>query len=150
VFQVSLNRADGPLKDVSDISRKPRKLEKLKVLVVDDDEQIREVLSDMLSLDGHITTACADGYAAIKSLEKQAFDVMITDLGMPGMSGLDLAGIAHEQFPAMPIAMITGWGMQLNQEEIAMKGVLAVLPKPFHMKDVKSLVQDLASKAAVK
>ncbi len=147
VFQVTLNHAVGPIKEISEVSRKPKKLEKLRVLVVDDDEQIREVLSDMLSLDGHNTTACADGFAAIKKLETGQFDVMITDLGMPGMSGLDLAGLAHEQYPAMPIAMITGWGMQLNHDEIAMKGILAVLPKPFHMKDVKALVQDLATKA---
>jgi signal transduction histidine kinase/CheY-like chemotaxis protein len=148
VFQVSLNRAVGSaMREPSDVSHKPRKMEKLRVLVVDDDDQIREVLSDMLSMDGHVTTACPDGYAAIKSLEAEPFDVMITDLGMPGMSGLDLAGFAHEQFPKMPIAMITGWGMQLNQDEIAMKGIRAVLPKPFHMKDVKALVQDLAAKA---
>jgi two-component system cell cycle sensor histidine kinase/response regulator CckA len=148
VFQVSLNRDRGAgFKERSDSTRKVTKMEKLRVLVVDDDEQIREVLSDMLSMDGHTTTACPDGYAAIKSLETERFDVMITDLGMPGMSGLDLAGHAHEQYPKMPIAMITGWGMQLNHDEIAMKGILAVLPKPFHMKDVKALVQDLAAKA---
>ncbi|PWB76436.1 hypothetical protein C3F09_00260 [candidate division GN15 bacterium] len=146
VFTISLPRAEN-LKEQSDISRKIVTSNRLRILVVDDDEQIREVLSDMLSLDGHTPTRCKDGYEALKVLDSEKYDMMVTDLGMPGMSGLDLAGIVHEKDPQMPIAMITGWGMQLDHNEMAIKGIKSVLSKPFHLKDVKALVLELTGAA---
>ncbi|MDH4158154.1 MAG: response regulator [candidate division Zixibacteria bacterium] len=131
--------------EISEITKKTIKLDRLRILVVDDDDQIREILKDMLILEGHQARACPDGYAALAALEQEPYDFMITDLGMPGMSGLDLAGMVHESYPDIPIAMITGWGTQLDSEEVKAKGVGAVLSKPFHLKDVKTLLQDLAS-----
>jgi len=145
-FKLVIPKADSANED-SDVSRKRGKLGSLKILVVDDDEQIREVLSDMLTIDGHQITACEDGYVALEQCKSQRFDLMITDLGMPGMSGLDLAGQVHESDPEMPIAMITGWGTQLNHDEVALKGVKAVLPKPFHLKDIKALISELVVEA---
>ncbi len=145
-FRLIIPGSDAQNED-SDISRKHGKLGSLKIIVVDDDEQIREVLSDMLTIDGHQITTCEDGYVALKQCQEHRFDLMITDLGMPGMSGLDLAGQVHESDPTMPIAMITGWGTQLNQDEVALKGVKAVLPKPFHLKDIKALITELVVEA---
>jgi len=142
VFNILIPKVDE-ISEISEITRKDRKLDNLSILVVDDDQQIREVLSDMLSIDGHKITACCDGFSALKEFEKGEFDLMITDLGMPGMSGLELAGKVHDSKPEMPIAMITGWGTQLNEDEIALKGIKSVLPKPFHLKDIKTLVNEL-------
>jgi len=64
----------------------------LAILVVDDDEQIREILADMLAMDGHETVTCADGPSALQALDHRSFDLMITDLGMPGMSGWSFRG----------------------------------------------------------
>ena len=97
----------------------------------------------MLSIDGYETGSCSDGYSALEELEKREYDLMITDLGMPGMSGMDLSGAAHERFPNMAIAMITGWGTQLDPGEVKAIGVTTVLSKPFHKKDIKALVRDL-------
>ncbi len=131
--------------EISEITKKTIKLARLRILVVDDDDQIREILKDMLILEGHQARACPDGYSALAALEKDHYDFLITDLGMPGMSGLDLAGMVHESYPEIPIAMITGWGTQLDSEEVKAKGVGCVLSKPFHLKDVKNLLHDLAS-----
>lgn len=146
--QVMLDKPGAP-KEVSDITRKTRKKESLRVLVVDDDEHIREILVDMLKLDGHQAASCADGQTALAQLQNQPYDFMITDLGMPGMSGLELATAAHHFNPALPIAMITGWGTQLNEDEISRNGVKAVLPKPFHLRDIRSLVAAVETTAAV-
>jgi CheY-like chemotaxis protein len=142
VFTITLPK-DAGHRESSDISRKILTSARLSILVVDDDEQIREVLSDMLSLDGHTATRCKDGYEALKKIESEKYDMVVTDLGMPGMSGLDLAGIVHEKNPTIPIAMITGWGMQLDHDEMAIKGIKTVLSKPFHLKDVKAMVSEL-------
>ncbi len=144
IFKVSfmaVDRAD----EESDVSSRIGQSDRLRILVVDDDEQIREVLSDMLTIDGHSATACADGYQALEAVDEQSFDLIITDLGMPGMSGLDLAAVVHEKFPELPIAMITGWGTQLDEEDVSLKGIKTVLPKPFHLKDVKALVRELTA-----
>lgn len=132
-------------RDQSDVSRRRRSKGNLAVLVVDDDRQIREILSDMLVIDGHSATTCCDAYEALEALDQSRYDLMITDLGMPGMSGLDLAGMAHDKHPDMPIAMITGWGTQLDQKETALKGVRTVLAKPFHLVDVKRMIQALVT-----
>jgi len=142
-FTVTLSRIDGGPRE-GDTTSQTGHADRLRVLVVDDDEQIREVLSDMLTIDGHDAITCPDGYKALEAVDAHRFDLIITDLGMPGMSGLDLASVIHERFPSLPIAMITGWGTQLDEEDASQKGIKTVLPKPFHLKDVKAIVRELA------
>ena len=143
-FEIELPKAD-PEREDSDITRKRKKVGMLRILVVDDDEQIRDVLADMLSINGHTVTTCADAFAALDKMKDAEFDIVITDLGMAGMSGLDLAGLIHKDKPHIPVALITGWGSQLNHDEVALKGVKAVLPKPFHLEDINALVEKLAA-----
>jgi two-component system cell cycle response regulator CpdR len=127
----------------SDITSKTDRKEIKRILIVDDDEQIREVLTDLLTIDGYEITSCEDGKSALEKIESHDFELMITDLGMPGMSGLELSGIVHEQNPDLPIAMITGWGTQLNKDEVALKGIKAVISKPFHLKDIKLMISGM-------
>lgn len=132
-------------KEDSDVTRRAQRRSGLDILIVDDDEQIREVLTDMLSIEGHSPVACADGYAALEAAKAGHFDIMVTDLGMPGMSGLDLAGLIRESCPDIAIGMITGWGTQLDRQEIALKGIGQVLAKPFRLTDVREMVRKLVS-----
>ena len=141
-FRMFLKRPNA-YDEISEITNRNKAVRELAILVVDDDEQIREILADMLAMDGHETVTCSDGPSALQTLDHRSFDLMITDLGMPGMSGLELSGAVHKQFPELPIAMITGWGTQLNHDEIAHRGIKVVISKPFHLKDVKSLISDL-------
>lgn len=147
VFEIDLPNAEGAGED-SDITQKRNKITNLRILVVDDDEQIREVLSDMLAIGGHVVTTACDGFEAMDKIKQHDFDMVITDLGMAGMSGLDLAGLVHEDKPEVPVALITGWGSQLNHDEVALAGIKAVLAKPFHLEEINQLVQKLASPKA--
>lgn len=140
VFKLSFLQSDKSL-ETSDISRRSARTKKLSILIVDDDEQIREILKDMLTMDGHSPVAYEDGLSALQAFEHYQFDLVITDLGMPGMSGLELANSIHRSQPALPIAMITGWGTQLDQREIQLSGIKSVLSKPFHLKDIRDLVE---------
>lgn len=142
VFTFTLPRAERT-EDSSEQSKIVREAKSLRILVVDDDEQIRGVLCDMLEMDSHETTSCPDAVAALEAFAKNQFDLVITDLGMPGISGLELAERIHRENPNLPIAMITGWGTQLNKEEVALKGVRTVLSKPFHLKDIRTLLEDV-------
>ena len=138
-------RQSTHIEDVSEITRRETTCEQFRILVVDDDSEVREVLKDMLSIDGHEVVDCPDGYKALEMLENKTFDIVITDLGMPGISGLELAEEVHAKYPHIPIAMITGWGAQLDQHEAIMKGIKKVLAKPFHLKEIKMLVHELVA-----
>jgi signal transduction histidine kinase/CheY-like chemotaxis protein len=142
VFTFTLPRAERT-EDSSEQSKIIRESKSLRILVVDDDEQIRGVLCDMLEMDSHETVSCPDAVVALEAFAKGQFDLVITDLGMPGISGLELAERIHRENPSLPIAMITGWGTQLNKEEVALKGVRTVLSKPFHLKDIRALLEEV-------
>lgn len=121
----------------------------MRLLLVDDDEQVREILTDMLSLkdDCEVVPVC-DAHEALRLVAETPVDIIITDLGMPGMSGLELAEKVHETHPKLPVGLVTGWGSQLNEEEITQKGITALLCKPFRLKDVQAMVDRLAAAAA--
>ncbi len=121
--------------------------DKIRVMVVDDDEQLRMVLIEMLALDGYHVHACPDAYSALKTLEHEKFDLLITDLGMPGMSGLDLAEIVRITHPHMPVALITGLRAEVNDDETSKKGVRAVLLKPFQRQELTALIRQLVTES---
>ena len=73
------------------------------ILIVDDEEGIREFLADALETDGHDTTGAADGLEAVRQLNDRAFDVMVTDLRMPGaLDGVDLLRRARSEHHHAP------------------------------------------------
>jgi CheY-like chemotaxis protein len=118
---------------------------KIRVMVVDDDEQLRMVLIEMLSLDGYHVRACPDAYSALKTLEHEKFDLLLTDLGMPGMSGLELAEIVQTTHPDMPVALITGLRAEVHEDEASKKGVRAILLKPFQRHELTALIRQLVA-----
>jgi CheY-like chemotaxis protein len=115
----------------------------LKVLVVDDEPAVRTALSEILTAEGHEVAACADGPAALERSREEAFDLVITDLSMPGMSGWEVAGCVKAERPETPVLLITGWGEQIDPAEARAKGVDAVLAKPFTRIDLAMLIVEL-------
>ena len=113
------------------------------VLVIDDDPLIRETMADLLALDGHETTLAADGEEGISLFESGGYDVVFTDLAMPGMSGWDVAAAIKAKRPHTNVVMVTGWGVTLEQKDVESAGVDAVVPKPFGVKAVLGLVRSL-------
>ena len=72
-----------------------------------------------------------DGAAALQVFDPETFDIVFTDLGMPGISGWQVARQVKRAAPDLPVVMITGWGAQLEPEQIAESGIDQVLTKPF-------------------
>jgi CheY-like chemotaxis protein len=84
---------------------------RLRVLLIDDDANVRAAMSDMLTLEGHRVTAAASGSDGLARLEAgEIVDVVLTDLGMPGMNGWEVARALKARHPELPVGMITGWG----------------------------------------
>lgn len=102
----------------------------LKVLLVDDDETARETLLAMLLKQGHQAIGVEDGAAAILLLRKQRFDVVMTDLGMPLMSGDELAIVVKTRYPETPVVLVSGAGEELERRQTLPEGVDVILPKP--------------------
>ena len=84
--------------------------QKLRVLFVDDEQAIRDIMKIELPRMGHDVVMCEDGYAAIKALEKQPFDAAIVDLRMPGLSGWDVIDHIKKVSPETEVIISTGHG----------------------------------------
>jgi two-component system response regulator FlrC len=102
-----------------------------RVLVVDDEEGIREFIADALEDDGHEVTRAADALAALHRLHSQAFDLLVTDLRMPGaLDGMDLVRKARSDAPEMEVNVLTAYGtVELAVEAIKL-GAFDFLQKP--------------------
>jgi CheY-like chemotaxis protein len=83
----------------------------LRVLLVDDEEEVRTALADMLATRGHTVIAAGGGAEALTRLDQDpAIDLVLTDLVMPAMTGWELAGAIKIRRPGLPIGVVTGWG----------------------------------------
>ncbi len=111
-----------------------------RVLVVEDEPEVREILSAVLRSDGHAVVACEDGDSALVELEIDEFDLVITDLGMPGLSGWDVARAVKEQRPGTPVAMVTGWSEQIDPAMVGTEGIDYLIAKPFRREEIRAMV----------
>ncbi|HYV04419.1 MAG TPA: response regulator [Blastocatellia bacterium] len=116
------------------------------LLLAEDDDVSRKVYRAMLESEGHVVVDVADGYAALDILKSQPVDLLVTDVMMPGLSGIELLERAREIHPHLRAIVITGSGTA----EVAL-GALRhracdFLTKPFHLKELAETVQDALSR----
>lgn len=117
-------------------------------LVVDDDPQVRDMIRDILSNVGHQVVVAMDGSDGVEKFKADgAFDLVITDLAMPKLNGLQLARVCKTLRPSVPVVMLTGWGVLLTEDELAEHGVDEVLSKPVRMDQVLSAVTAVRARA---
>ncbi|GIW06609.1 MAG: hypothetical protein KatS3mg060_1414 [Dehalococcoidia bacterium] len=130
------------VKDTSQPAARARTASKqLRVLAVDDDPALAQMLATMLASDGHHVVVAHSGEEALRILDAQLFDLVITDLGMgAGMNGWELTAMVQQRFPGMRVALATGWGADLDSEEASERGICGVLAKPYRMIDVREIV----------
>jgi PAS domain S-box-containing protein len=115
---------------------------KARVLVIDDEAEVRELLRDILSDAGHEVDMAREGCEGIAMFEKQAYDIVLTDLGMPVMSGWEVAGKIRQINKCVPIALVTGWNVVLDDAAMHSSGVNLVVHKPFQVEQVLNLVRE--------
>jgi len=128
----------------------PPKNGKLRILVVDDDENIREIIREILSMAGHHVVLSSDGEEALRLFYDQEFDLVMTDLGMPGISGWDVTRKIKGTHPEKPVVIISGWGAQLSEEEIKTNKVDLVVSKPFSLDQILQVTAMFGGKASYK
>lgn len=111
------------------------------ILLVEDDESLRKFLSLALGRAGHDVVDYGDGQDAWACLKDSSFDLLLTDIVMPGMDGIELAKRAAEKDAAMKIMFITGFAaVALHPSSNAPKQA-KVLSKPFHLREIVAEVE---------
>lgn len=129
-----------------DYSELKRSNGQLRILVVDDDENIREILKDVLTMSHHQVTLAGNGEEALEVFYREEFDLVFTDLGMPGISGWEVNRRIKESHPDKPVIIISGWGAQLSEEEIKRNKADYVIPKPFQLDQIISTTERFGMK----
>ena len=113
--------------DSSQLRRDPG--QKLKLLIVDDNADVRETLVQMVEVDGHRVESVADGRTALAALSNRKPDLLLVDFAMPGLSGAEVIAKAHDIHPGLPCLLITGYW---DSDSLAASGVTCpILRKPF-------------------
>jgi two-component system response regulator PilR (NtrC family) len=112
-----------------------------RIMVVDDEENIREVLSNYLETLGYEVLTASDGADALTKFEVGAFDLIISDLLMPNIDGLELLRKVREKDRDVVFLMVTGYPSIETAVEAIKKGAYDYITKPFHMEDVKIRIE---------
>lgn len=125
----------------------------LRILIVDDDPLILKSLRDTLEPDGHIVTSADGGQAGIDAFRavsgsRDAFDVVITDLGMPYVDGRRVASAVKESAAAPPVILLTGWGQGLAADGDFPAHVDTVLSKPPKLREIRAALAELTRRSS--
>lgn len=115
---------------------------KSRILVVDDEESIREFLEIMLRKEGYEVTCAEDGQKAADLVKKKSFDMVISDLQMPNMTGIELLKTVKDQYPDMLFMMITAFGTTETAVEAMKLGAYDYITKPFKIDEVRIIIQN--------
>ena len=111
-----------------------------RILLVDDDETIRDTLYELLSED-YICQTAETAEKALARLEADEYDIVLTDISMPGLSGLELLGHVRQKFPNTPVIIISGIGDQEHAQGLIRLGAFDFLLKPFSLEVVEKSVK---------
>jgi CheY-like chemotaxis protein len=115
---------------------------KARILVIDDEEVVRSVLSRTLAKVNHQVTLAVNGEKGVQLFKEEKFDMVLTDLGMPGMSGWEVCRMIKKINPETPVGMITGWGAEMSQSKMDEYGLDFLISKPFDLNQILNVVAE--------
>jgi CheY-like chemotaxis protein len=114
--------------------------------VIDDELVVRSTIVDLLRASGHTVTEAADGAAGLLLLPETPVDLVITDLGMPEVTGWDVARAVKARTPRLPVILLTGWGDQAaagaGDEKRLVDNIVA---KPFRLEDLLRAIDEVTA-----
>ncbi len=118
-----------------------------RILLAEDDDSLRRFLANALERAGYEVRACADGEEAVEALDRARYDLLLTDIVMPGLDGIEVARIAAAREPSLRIMFITGFAaVALAAGDRAPPGA-KVLAKPVHLREIVSEVERMMAAA---
>jgi len=116
----------------------------LRILFVEDNEYLRETLAAMLEEDDREVRACASAEEALAAFGEQVFDVVVSDVSLPGMSGIDLARQLLTRQPALWVILSSGYALDKGLQTLGPN--VRSLPKPFELEDMDTLLAEVKRK----
>jgi len=116
-----------------------------KLLVVDDEDALRTVLSSELQSEGYSVDSASDGDEAITMLQNKAFDLILLDIKMPRVDGFEVLRFVKEQFPQTKVIMLTGFADLKNAIESKKLGAEDFVSKPYDLVDLLSTIERVLS-----
>ncbi len=119
--------------------------EKRKILVVDDEDALRTVLSGELVSEGYEVRTAADGDEAISNIQKESFDLVLLDIKMPRMNGFEVLKFIKEKFPRTRVVMLTGFADLKNAIESKKLGAEDFVSKPYDLVDLLTTIERVLS-----
>jgi two-component system cell cycle response regulator CpdR len=116
----------------------------LKILYVEDNALVREVTAELLAQDGREIVPCASAEEALEEFRKNSFDIVITDVSLPVMSGIELARNILAVKPRLPIIVASGYSLDFALENWG--GNVRAIIKPFEPPEIEALISDLTAR----
>ena len=120
-----------------------------RILIVDDEFNMRVVLEALLKKEGYEVSTASDGVEALKILAEEEVSVVVTDLKMPKLDGMGLLDRIMENYPSIPVIMITAHGTVSNAVDALKKGAFDYITKPFEQADLKHVIAKAVKTSAL-
>jgi CheY-like chemotaxis protein len=111
-----------------------------KILITEDEDSLRSFVARALRLDGHETHEAGDGAEGLEKLDQASFDLLLSDIRMPVMDGIELAHQASARFPELKILLMTGYAEQRERADDLATKIVDVVQKPFALPDIRKAV----------
>ncbi len=111
-----------------------------KILITEDEDSLRTFVARALRMDGHETVEAPDGAAGLDALEDGGFDLLLSDIRMPVMDGIELVHKASAAHPALKILLMTGYAEQRERADDLTTKIVDVVSKPFSLPDIRRAV----------
>lgn len=115
-----------------------------RILLIDDDLEVAYLVAMGLEEAGHEVTVAETGQEGVACFESEHFDVVLTDLGMPDITGWEVTERIKALQPGVPVFIITGWGQSVDAERQMASGADLLLTKPFNMQELLGLIEQHA------
>lgn len=112
------------------------------IIIAEDEAGVREFVARALAMDGHAITVAEDGLDALDRLGQARYDLLLTDIVMPGLDGIALALKAGAEWPEMRILLMSGYAAERQRAHNLEALVHRVIPKPFSLVDIRKAVQE--------
>lgn len=116
-------------------------MEKIKILLVDDEKEFVETLSERIRMREHNSDVALNGEQALKKMDNDIPDVVVLDLKMPGMDGMEVLRRIRKAYPKVQVIMLTGHGSERDEEEARKLGVFDYLQKPVEIETLMKKVK---------
>ena len=120
-----------------------------RILIADDDEVSCQLFAETLESEGFHVDQVTSGDAALARLDKDSYDLLIIDVRMPGISGLDVTRTVHEKYPVLPVIVMTAFGSIETAVEAIHEGAFDFISKPMNLAELKKIVSRALSQQSL-